>query len=50
MTIDDAKVGHAGVPSVVIRFIKMSSINIDMTIDDMPTWRTPACPPLTSDL
>ena len=28
----------------------MSSINIDMTIDDMPTWCTPACPPLSSDL
>ena len=29
---------------------QMSSINIDMTIDDMPTWCTPACPPLSSDL
>eukprot|EP00964_Phaeocystis_antarctica_P117590 scaffold81408_cov39-Phaeocystis_antarctica.AAC.1 len=26
--------------------MKVSSINIDMTIDDMPTWCTPACPPL----
>ena len=29
---------------------KMSSININMTIDDMPTWCTPVSPPLSSGL
>jgi len=36
--------------NLTVTNIKVSSINIDMTIDDMPTWCTPACPPLSSDL